>query len=149
LTRTLLAYWRKLLGPPLDGKSRTLYEVVKRMEGYLMARPDPYEKVPDDEDFSLLLKDRKVVLLLDDLTKYAEEDTISLRAFVERLRKHASSWALASTCRDGSDLSSVKDSSKESLRWLYDKIPLKLFLVEASSEDKRRLAESVGKSFLP
>jgi len=134
-----------LLGPPLDGKSRTLYEIAKRMESYLVVRPDPYEKVPDDEDFSLLLKDEKVVLLLDDLTKYAQEETLNLRAFVESLREHASSWGVASTCRDGPDLSSVKDSNKESLRWFYDKIPLKLFLVEASAEDKRRLAESVGR----
>jgi tetratricopeptide (TPR) repeat protein len=134
-----------LIGPPLDGKSRTLYEIAKRMAGCLIVRPDPYKEVPNDQDFSLLLKDQKVIVLLDDLTKYAQEDTLNLRAFVERLREHASWWAVASTCRDGSDLGSVKDSVKQSLRWFYDNIPLKLFLMEASSEDKRLLAESVGK----
>jgi len=134
-----------LLGPPLDGKSRTLFEIVKSMEGYLVTTPHPYETVPDDRDFSLLLKDQKVVLLLDDLTKYAQEDTLNLQAFVERLREHASSWAVASTCRDGSDLISVRNADKQSLGSFYDTIPLKLFLIEASSEDKGRLAESIGK----
>jgi len=134
-----------LLGPPLDGKSRTLYEILRNLEGCVVVAPKANEKAPSDEAFSLLLKDRRVVLLLDDLTRYVDAE-VDLREFWERLGRHTSSRVVAATCRDGPELSAVRDAQKLGLRWFYDSIPLKLSLVEASSEDKRWLADRIGAS---
>ena len=132
-----------LLGPPLDGKSRTLYEILRSLEDHVVVVPKVNEKVPSDETFSFLLKGRRVVLLLDDLTRYVDTE-VNLREFWQRLGHHASSRVVASTCRDNPELSAVRDGSKQSLQWFYDRIPLKLAFIEASSEEKQCLAEAIG-----
>ena len=132
-----------LLGPPLDGKSRTLYEILRDLEDHVVVVPKVNDKVPSDEAFSLLLKDSRVVLLLDDLTRYVDAE-VDLREFWEKLGRHTSSRVVAATCRNGPELSAVRDAQKQSLRWFYDWIPLKLSLHEASSEQKRWLANSIG-----
>ena len=132
-----------LLGPPLDGKSRTLYELVNNMVGHEVVVPKPNERVPDEKVFSSVLKNKQVVLLLDDLTRYADAE-VDLGEFWDRLNRHASSRVIASTCRDGPELSAVRDAPKQSLRWFYDQIPLRLSLLKARSEEKRRLAEAIG-----
>src|SRR5215203_3586766 len=38
-----------LLGPPLDGKSRTLYEILMNLEDHVVVVPKVNEKVPSDE----------------------------------------------------------------------------------------------------
>jgi hypothetical protein len=53
-----------LIGPPTDGKTRTLYEVVKRLDKHVVLKPNPDQVVPNDVDFSILLRGRRVVLLL-------------------------------------------------------------------------------------
>jgi hypothetical protein len=98
-----------LQGPPLDGKSHTLYEVVRRMEGYELLRPKR-EKVPDDDHFSLLFGERRIIVLLDDITQYVDSD-MDLYEFARRLGQYASSWVVASTCRDGPELGTVKEAS--------------------------------------
>jgi hypothetical protein len=52
-----------LLGPPLNGKSRTLYEVLRKLDSCDVIRPSSEEKVPDEEVFSRLFKDKRVVVL--------------------------------------------------------------------------------------
>jgi tetratricopeptide (TPR) repeat protein len=134
------------LGPPLDGKSRTLYEIMRRMEGYKVVVPKPTEKAPADEAFSLLLEGERVVMLLDDLTRYVDAE-VDLREFWERLRRHVNLGVVASTCRDGPELNAVWGASKQGLRWLHEeRILLELSLLRASLEDKRRLIEGIGKS---
>jgi hypothetical protein len=135
-----------LLGPPLDGKTRTLYEIVRRMEGYKVVVPKATEQVPDEEAFSLLLEDERVVLLLDDLTQYVDAK-VDLREFWERLRRHASLVVVASTCRDGPELNAVRQTSRHGLKWFYEeRIHLELSLPKASLEDKRQLIEGIGKA---
>jgi hypothetical protein len=58
-----------LLGQPLDGKSRTIYEIVRNMDGYQVVRPSPSKEVPHDDDF-FLVKGEKVIFLLKDLQNY-------------------------------------------------------------------------------
>jgi hypothetical protein len=43
-----------LIGQPLDGKSRTLYEVLKRLEGYDIVKPFKDRPLPSDEAFSII-----------------------------------------------------------------------------------------------
>ena len=99
------------------------------------------EKTPDDEVFSLLLSEECVVLLLDDLTRYVGAE-VDLKEFWERLRRHASTVVVTSTCRDGSELNTVRTTSRHDLKWLYEeRIPLQLSLLKAGLEDKRNLIE--------
>lgn len=135
-----------LLGPPLDGKTRTLYEIVRRMEGYKVVVPKPTEEAPNEEAFSILLEGECVVLLLDDLTQYVHA-TLNLREFWQRLHSCANSLVVACTCRDGSELNAVREISRQGLGWFYEERNLaKLSFLKASSEDKRRLIDGIGKT---
>ncbi len=134
-----------LLGPPLDGKSRTLFDVVKRMDEYEILIPKKDEKVPDETDFSLLLEDHQIVLLLDDLTQYVASYT-DLQDLGKRLSNHARTWVVACTCRDGAELRAVKDGST-SLRRFYDDIPRKLSLYPLDPDEKEQLAKSIGREW--
>jgi tetratricopeptide (TPR) repeat protein len=130
----------------LDGKTRTLYEIVRSMEGYKVVVPKATEQVPDEAAFSLLLEDERVVLLLDDLTRYVDAK-VDLREFWERLRRHTSLIVVASTCRDGPELNAVRQTSRHGLKWFYEeRIHLELSLLKASLEDKRQLIEGIGKA---
>lgn len=133
-----------LLGPPPDGKSHTLYEIVSRMDGYEILRPKKEEKAPDEDNFSLLLEGKRVVLLLDDLNDYVDRE-LDLRDFEERLGRHASSWVVASTCRDDPELGAVREAVGKSLKRFYDDIPNKLSLLPVAPEEKRELALAIGK----
>jgi tetratricopeptide (TPR) repeat protein len=118
---------------------------LRNLHEYVVVAPRVNEKVPSDEAFSLLLKDKRVILLLDDLTRYVDVE-VDLREFWEKLGHHTTSRVFAATCRDGPELSAVRDAQKQSLRWFYDSIPLKLSLREASSDEKRWLADKIGKT---
>ncbi|MGF1471993.1 MAG: tetratricopeptide repeat protein [Rubrobacteraceae bacterium] len=131
-----------LQGPPTDGKSRTLYEIIPRMKGYEVLRPKIGE-VPTEDGIRLLLKGHKAVLLLDDLTNYVGAQ-LNLRELGERLDRCSVEWAVASTCRDGPELESVRDSETGGLKKFYEDIPKKLKLLELAPEEKEELAHSIG-----
>ncbi len=132
-----------LLGQPLDGKSRTLYESIGRMDGYQVVRPSPSKELPRDDDFSLL-EGRQVILLLEDLHNYVGRQ-VDLLEFRQKLEQHASSCVVASTCRDGPEQKVVETS----LERFYEEIDLKLRLIQPTVEDKGRLAESIGEDWDP
>jgi tetratricopeptide (TPR) repeat protein len=133
-----------LLGPPLDGKSRTLYEIVRGLDNCEVVVPRPNEREPEEEVFDLLFEKKRVLVLLDDLTRYVDPE-LDLREFWQRLGRRASFRAIAATCRDGSELDAVRNTLQQGLRWFYDRIPLELSLVEASAEEKRLLAVQIHK----
>lgn len=127
-----------LIGPPADGKTRTLYEIVRHMDDYEVLRLKADEKIPQEGDLSLLLKGKRIVLLLDDLSnpKYREPDLLEL---ARRLRECEVPWVIASTCQDGSELMRVQTE----LGRLFDGISLMLWLVAPTAHQKRQLAESI------
>ena len=57
------------LGQPLEGKSRVVYDIVKRLHEFFVLRPYKERPVPPDEAFAILAGQR-VVLMLDDLNEY-------------------------------------------------------------------------------
>jgi len=134
-----------LQGQPTDGKSRTIYEVIRRMDGYHVVSPKKGD-LPGDEDIGLLLKGREIVLLLDDLTNYVGAG-LDLRELGRSLNRNQVSWVVASTCRDGPELESVRNAQTEGLGTFYEDIPLKLKLMELTVAEKEMLAQNVGREW--
>jgi tetratricopeptide (TPR) repeat protein len=133
-----------LLGQPLDGKTRMLYEVVRRLPEYWVVRPGD-TPTPSEAAFEIF-EGRRVVFVLDDLNGYTQ-GIPDLKEFAARLDQRAISWAVAATCRDGSELSAVREALGTSLRRFYEDIPLKLGLVPLTADEKGRLARGVGKTW--
>jgi hypothetical protein len=134
-----------LQGQPTDGKSRTIYEVIRRMDGYHVVSPKLKDGL-SHEDIGLLLKGRKIVLLLDDLTNYVGAG-LDLRELGKSLNRNQVSWVVASTCRDGPQLESVRTAQTEGLGTFYENIPLKLKLLELTTAEKGLLAQNIGREW--
>lgn len=136
-----------LVGPPLDGKSRTLYQVIASMDGYTVLMPLRDKPTPSHEAFSLLSRER-VVLLVEDLNSYVGA-AVDLIEFCARLDQHARTRVVAATCRDGPELGAVKESVGASLRRFYEDVPRKLRLLPLSDADRGNLARSIGSDWDP
>jgi tetratricopeptide (TPR) repeat protein len=133
-----------LLGQPLDGKSRTLYEVLSRLNGYQIVKPSLSEGMPGEDAVLLLVGGKDVILLLEDLHEYVGAQ-IDLPELYGALGKYASSCVVAATCRDGPELRLVE----EKLGRLYEEMPLKLKLIPPTVDEKGRLARSIGEDWDP
>lgn len=133
-----------LLGPPLDGKSRTLYEIVEGLGDYAVLRIDEHSEFPEDDYFASL-RDKRIVVLLDDLTKYVDSE-VDLFRFCWKLGQHVTSWVVAATCRDGPELSTVRETETKNLKRFYEDIPSKLSLLRATHKEKNMLAQSIGRA---
>jgi tetratricopeptide (TPR) repeat protein len=134
-----------LQGPPTTGKCRILYEVIRHLDGYDVVSPK-LKDGPGDEDIGLLLKARKVVLLLDDLTNYAGA-ALDLHELGKSFNRNRVRWVVASTCRDGPQLESVRNARKVGLKAFYKDIPLKLKLLDLTAAEKERVARDVGREW--
>ena len=127
-----------LIGRPEDGKTRTLYEIVGRMDGHVAVTLRADKRVPEKADILLLFKASKVILVLDDLSnlKNTESDLLD---FQQRLTECEIPWVVASTCQDGSELTRARENFG---KLYYDSRRLKLWLEEPTPQQKERLAES-------
>jgi tetratricopeptide (TPR) repeat protein len=56
---------------------------------------------------------------------------------------------LASTCRDGPELESVRKAETNGLKTFYESIPTKLKLLEMTTAEKGRLAHNIGREWEP
>lgn len=137
-----------LLGPPLSGKSRTLYETVKRLDGFVAMAPPEEGGLPEDEAFSRLVKGKRVIVVLEDLNDYVARG-FPLRRFVGRLSLYAKDWAIVATCRDGPEMTAIKGAMGTDAGRFYEEIPIKLVLKPLDTEEKKDLARSIGKHFDP
>jgi len=135
-----------LLGQPLDGKTRTLYEIVRRLAGYYVVQPLNCP-TPPDEAFALF-QDRRVILLLEDLNDYAP-GLLDLREFTAKLSQYADTWTVTATCRDGPELGAVRGATGTSLHRFYEDIPLKFSLLPLTVEEKAQLAQGIGRRWSP
>jgi hypothetical protein len=133
-----------LLGPPLDGKSRTLYEIVQGLDDYEVLQINEQSALPED-DYFFQLRGKRIVVLIDDLTKYVDSE-VDLFRFCWKLGQHGASWVVAATCRDGPELSAVRETETKNLKRFYEDIPRKLSLLRATPEEKNTLIQSIGKA---
>lgn len=131
-----------LIGQPLDGKSRTLYEILKRLEGYDIVKPFKDQSLPPEAAFSIL-RGCRVVLLVEDMNDYAG-GVLDLRQFFATLSRHTEICVVAATCRDGPELAVVGQQVATGLSRFFEEIPCKLTLLPPSPEQKLQLAQSIG-----
>ena len=130
-----------LIGSPADGKTRTLYEILDRMDGYELLRPKLVnERLPKRADLSLVLRGKRVVLLLDGLEDYVgcKADLLELGRSLDACKIP---WVVASTSQDEPELTKVK----QDLGSFYDGLHLRtLWLIPPTLQQKRQLAEDIG-----
>jgi tetratricopeptide (TPR) repeat protein len=111
-------------------------------------KPREDSVVPSDNDFSLVVQGRRVIVLVDDLTRYVGSKT-NLVTFSERLSAHASWWVVVSTCRDGPELETVREAAESGVANFYEAIPEKFRLLPLSTDDKGVLSRSVDQAWDP
>ncbi len=138
----LLRYGQGLvfIGAPGAGKTRTLFSLLRNLGHCFVLQPKLDQPVPPDDAFRIL-KGRPVVVLLNDLDRYANHSP-DLQEFCQKARAHALSVGVAATCRDGKFLGDV---TKSSLRRWYEGSLKKLTLVRLTEPEQQRLAKSVNR----
>lgn len=87
-----------LIGHPLDGKSRTLYEILKGLPSRQVIGPLKSRPLPLDEAFRIL-EGQHVILLVEALNDYADS-VLDLREFSVKLSHYTASSVIVATCRD-------------------------------------------------
>jgi tetratricopeptide (TPR) repeat protein len=129
-----------LLGRPGMGKTRTIWEVLRILDGYWALRPN----------LSLIrqpilsfVKGKKVVLLLDDLQNYYGEIGLDLENFRRMAAVLAQSLCVVSTCREGPELGTVETSLVPGQRQFYDGLK-KFRLVRLTETDEEQLLLGTG-----
>jgi tetratricopeptide (TPR) repeat protein len=129
-----------LVGQPSEGKSRTLYGLVKQLGGYWIVKPA--KGALPSQDGLRLLRGRDCILLVDDLSDYVGR--IDLADLHRSVSAYARTCTVAATCRDGPEFTTVKTALDDGMRRFFEEIPLKLGLVGITVEQKAQLAAAVG-----
>ncbi|MBL8264976.1 MAG: hypothetical protein JNL55_01300, partial [Steroidobacter sp.] len=124
-----------LIGGHTSGKTRTLYEVIKRLPDFhvVSLRRDA---MPGERALQLL-RDRNVLCLLDDLNHYADA-RIDIASVFKRMRQMAPRLVLAATCRDGPELSKV-ELEASTLQRVAESFQHRLILRRPDAQEKSRL----------
>jgi tetratricopeptide (TPR) repeat protein len=129
-----------LIGRPTEGKTRTLFEVAKRLRGFMVVRPR--RDRPPGADAVALLRGRRVLLLIDDLGSFAGS-AIDLHDFYQQLGSSAALCALAAACRDGHELAELRLETTP-LQRIFEGISLKLALRRPDQDQQDRLKHLLG-----
>jgi len=136
-----------LKGIPMIGKTRAVYEMVKRLSKYYLI------KIPITGEVKINFKDagkirlplgkKRIVMVFDDLDKYVtKKDLIDFDAVISRLKEKSKDLKVIATCRSGDEYKRFRSAAEE-LRFCDD-----LELVEAerlTGEQAERLGRLVGK----
>ena len=130
-----------LIGPPLSGKTCTIFHILRRMKSFTVVRPHSDKAVPDQQIFNLLKK-RNVIILLDDLPKFPSDYDLTL--FCDRLNKAtAGSYAVMAACRGGGDFVTISTGPSNQIKSLFERLA-KFRLSSMTIKDRIKLAETTG-----
>jgi len=127
-----------LIGGPTEGKTRTLFEIILKLPGFVVIK---IRRGFELSDAALdLLKGRKIVWFVDDLHTLAEFSIspFSFNALLNRINNVASHCALVGTSRNADELAKF-DFTSTSVREFYALFKLKLVLVRPDEEDIKNL----------
>lgn len=127
-----------LIGMPTEGKTRTLFEVVRSLSGFVVVRPRS-ESRPSESALALIAN-RNVICLFDDINAYASSPT-QLIDFYRSVASRAARCAIAGACRNGPELDAVTSNRGSSLFQVYEVIRHRLAL-RAPTDDERSLLKT-------
>lgn len=130
-----------LIGPPLEGKSRTLLELIRRLEHFVVVAPGL--EMPSAEAIELL-RGKRVVCLFDDMNGHSDGGNM-WHQFYAQITQVAASCAIAAACRDGPELKALDVAIQtSSLQRLIEGIRYRLVLVSATEAQKETLRTAIG-----
>jgi tetratricopeptide (TPR) repeat protein len=144
--RSLIAEGESILivGQPTEGKSRTMYETLRGLDGYLVVSP-PRGGNPSDKALELL-RGRKVVCLVDDVNQSMLFD-IDVVGFYNKVARSAGQTSLFASCRSGLELAALRrDMAKSPMQSLYEGLEYVLRLRPATEEEMDHLRQELGVS---
>lgn len=130
-----------LIGKPIEGKTRTMFEVVRLLTVWMVVIPDPAKVQPADDAFTLV-EGLDVVCLIDDLSNFVGKP-VDLPAFCALAARHAHRFVIAATCRDGPEFGALAEAYESPQRRLLETLAHRLCLQPASEADKRKLRAAV------
>ncbi|PXW89126.1 tetratricopeptide repeat protein [Nitrosomonas sp. Nm84] len=131
-----------LIGNPTEGKTRTLFEVTRKLNDFLVIQLLT-NKSPSDEALRLL-EGRKVLWLFDDLSDY-NSNTHDLNNLFSRLKQITKQCVLAATCRNGPELKDAISNTGQ-LHNFYQLFDHKLTLKPAGKDQKEELKRAIGET---
>lgn len=131
-----------LVGLPYSGKTITLFQVLRRMDGYVVVRPNESEPIPEEDVFALL-KRKRVVVVLDDIATYAERN-YDIETFTMRIKTATKGrYGVAGTCQDGGDITMVLTGHGNHVTNFCEAL-LKLRLYPMTKKERVALAQTAG-----
>ena len=138
-----------LVGLPESGKTLTLFHILRRLSGYLVVSPDDSsQKIPEEEIFALL-KGRKVVILLDNLSIYANLN-YNLELFATRMADATGGhYGVAGTCREAGDFTLVMASIGNHVTNFFENALMPLRLSPMTHVQLRDLASTTAPDLKP
>ncbi|MCQ4574700.1 MAG: tetratricopeptide repeat protein [Candidatus Brocadiales bacterium] len=134
-----------VVGKTGSGKTRTVYEAVKGMNGYVVLAPK-HHTIPQNKLKAIsYLRKKKVFLFLDDLDKYVKKVDIAM--LIEQLKKNAGALAVLATCRGGDPLELVEKTEPSFLMQFDDRTRIELR--DLTPEEEEALASSLDRDWSP
>lgn len=127
-----------LIGKPTDGKTRTLYEIIRQLPQVIVIKIKP-DQEPDECALNLL-KNKNVLWLMDDLHTLKEESKFT--SLLTKISKKAANCVLAGTSRDAGELDNAKQFGL--LSGFYPEFELKLMLRQPDEKEIEKLQQAIG-----
>ncbi len=130
-----------VLGKTAAGKTRTIYEVIKDMQGFIVISPRHHTiNLAKLKTISSLSK-KKVVLFLDDLDKYVKKLDIAM--LISQLEQNVGDLVVLATCRTGDALAMVEET-EPSFLMQFDK-RTRIELRDLTPEETESLATGLDR----
>ena len=101
-----------IVGRPLAGKTRAAYEAVRLMKDFKVAKF--WEKIIDADKIPKSEKKEKIVLVFDDLNKFA--GNVNLYEVIKKFNETSERVVVVATCRSGNELKKAEESFEDVLR---------------------------------
>ncbi|MEI2769070.1 MAG: tetratricopeptide repeat protein [Nitrosomonas sp.] len=131
-----------LIGNPTEGKTRTVFEVIKRLSDFLVISL-PINSSLSDKALQLLKK-KKLIWLFDDLNTH-DNDNYDFNHNLNRIKEITSLCVLIATCRDGPEFKYVNLNFGQ-LHKIYESFDHKLILKPVSEDQKEMLKSAIGET---
>ena len=131
-----------LTGQPTEGKTQSAYELLKGLSKFTVVSIEP-DRIVSQEALSTL-KDKRVVVFVDDLSRYIGRPA-DLNRFYTETEVLAEQVVILATCRSGPELDQVIYPSS-GLDRFYENFSYVLSLIPITENQKREIVDESGLS---